>query len=195
MHGLVNRALQSFVTDTYGAQAWRTIATASRIDPPTFEAMLTYDDTVTDTVLAAAAAHLSKSCDAILEDLGTYLVSHPNVTAPRRLLRFAGATFEEFLHSLEDLPDRVRLAVPELLLPEIVVEERAQGKLEIVTGSMIAGYVHVLAGLVRAMADEYGALATIEAVESSGATDRLLVDLHVQSFQEGREFRLGAGAP
>ncbi|MEL6644241.1 MAG: heme NO-binding domain-containing protein [Pseudomonadota bacterium] len=193
MHGLVNRALQNFVTDTYGSQAWQAIATAARIDPPWFEAMLTYEDAVTDRVLAAAAGHLSKAVDAILEDLGTYLVSHPNVTAPRRLLRFAGPTFEEFLHSLEDLPDRVRLAVPELVLPDIEVSESAPGKLDVVTGAMIPGYVHVLAGLVRAMADEYGALATIETIESSGDTDRLLVDLHVQGFQRGREFRLGEG--
>jgi hypothetical protein len=50
----------------------------------------------------------------LLEDIGTYLVTDPALEPLRRLLRFGGDTFAEFLGSLEELPDRARLAMPQL---------------------------------------------------------------------------------
>ena len=122
MHGLTNRAIQCFVRDTYGAATWRDVAAEADLGPHGFEAMLRYDDEVTWRVLALVCERLAKPEDAVLEDLGTYLVSHPNVEALRRLLRFGGVDFVDFLHSLDDLSDRARLAVPDLALPPIEVE-------------------------------------------------------------------------
>lgn len=68
--------------------------------------MLTYEDSVTLDVLAALGVVLDRPQQDILEDIGTYLVSHPKVEPLRRLLRFGGPTFTEFLHSLDDLPAR-----------------------------------------------------------------------------------------
>ena len=56
---------------------------------------------------------LGRPVAGMMEDLGTYLIMNPSFPAVRRLLRFSGVTFLDFLHSLDDLPDRVRLAVPD----------------------------------------------------------------------------------
>ena len=94
MHGLINRSIQCFLRDTYGAQVWSDVAIAARLGFDSFEAMLSYESDLTEAVLTAACTHLDKRRDVLLEDLGTYLVSHPNVEALRRLLRFGGTTFE-----------------------------------------------------------------------------------------------------
>ncbi len=65
----------------------------------------------------------------LLEDLGTYLVSHPNVQGLRRLLRFGGAGFIDFLHSLDELHDRARLAVPDLDLPQLELRDHGSADL------------------------------------------------------------------
>ncbi|MDZ7908979.1 MAG: heme NO-binding domain-containing protein [Gemmobacter sp.] len=117
MHGLINRSIQCFLRDTYGAPVWATIVREAGLGFDSFETMLTYDAALTDAVLEAAARVLGKPRDYVLEDLGTYLVTHENTQAVRRLLRFGGVSFADFLHSLEDLPGRARLALPDIELP------------------------------------------------------------------------------
>lgn len=194
MHGLVNKALESFVVETYGPSTWEAVSNAAGLGGMRFEAMLAYDDTITAAVLGAAAKHLGKPQEALLEDVGTYLVSHPDVTAPRRLLRFSGATFEEFLNSLEDLPDRVRLAIPDLSLPPMQLTELANGGYRVTCGTWFDGYGHMLVGLLQAMADEYGALVTIEHSGANGVFETVELHLHVPDFTPGRAFELNTSA-
>ena len=98
MHGLINRAIQCFLRDTYGDAIWAQVAQSARLDFDSFEAMLTYPPEITEAVVQAAVSVLRRPRDTLLEDMGTYLVSHPNLEALRRLLRFGGVSFVEFLH-------------------------------------------------------------------------------------------------
>lgn len=185
MHGLVNRSIQCFLRDTYGLQSWLAVADAAGVGPQGFEAMLHYDDAVTDVTLDAAARVLTKPRDALLEDIGTYLVQRE---ALRRLLRFAGADYVEFLHSLEEMPDRIRLAIPELVLPELVLREPAPGQFRVLCRGGRGAYVGVIVGALRAMADDYGALAVIDLARPGGS--EISVDLLDSHYAEGRRFDL-----
>lgn len=193
MHGLLNRSIQCFLRDTYGAPLWAAVARDAGVGPDGFEAMLRYDDSVTYAVLDTAAVHLGRSRESILEDLGTYLVSHPNFEALRRLLRFGGVTFADFLHSLEDLPGRGRLAVPDLDLPVLQLGDvgpdiyalRCQG---------YAGIGYVFLGVLRGMADDYGALVLLDHAEEADGTEVIIVHLLESTFAAGRRFDLAAQA-
>ncbi|MGI9389732.1 MAG: heme NO-binding domain-containing protein [Boseongicola sp.] len=190
MHGLVNRALQRFVCDVYGPDVWAIVADKAAVGIDTFESMLVYDDSVTKAMLAASALVLDKPRDALLEDLGNYLVAHPNCVVLRRLLRFGGESFTEFLGSLDDLPERARLAVPDLEFPVIAVIEQDPNNHEILIWVQYQGICHVLAGVLRGMADDYGALATIEHRGAFPGGQRLSVRIHDVAFAKGRQFNL-----
>ena len=82
---------------------------------PCFELMLKYPDRLTFDLCAALAAALKWPQLDVLEDLGTYLVSHKNGQNLRRLLRFGGQKYEEFLISLDELNDRSELPFLALL--------------------------------------------------------------------------------
>ncbi|MBM9593131.1 heme NO-binding domain-containing protein [Roseitranquillus sediminis] len=195
MHGLTNKAIESFVRDTYGVDVWLEVARRARLDEPSFEAMLSYEDFVTRRVLDAATDCLDKPLDAFLEDLGTYLVSHPTTEALRRLLRFGGETFAEFLDSLDDLPGRARLAVPDLDLPSLeLIDEGDEGAWHLHCRYPQAGYGHVLVGILRALADDYGALVIMDVVEHVEGRETLSIVLHDPAFAEGRRFELAARA-
>ena len=194
MHGLMNRAIQCFVRDTYGAQAWRDVAARTDLGPHGFEAMLRYDDAITWHVLALVCERLRKPRDAVLEDLGTYLVSHPNVEALRRLLRFGGVDFVDFLHSLDDLPDRARLAVPDLDLPRLELSAEGDDGYRLRCRSQQPGFGHVMVGVMRAMADDYGALAMIEHAGTGDGHETIHVDLMMAGFTRGRDFDLAAAS-
>lgn len=162
MHGLINRSIQSFLRDTYGEALWSDVARAAALGFDSFEPMLTYDPAVTDAVIGAAARFLDRPRDTVLEDLGTYLVSHPAQEGVRRLLRFGGVDFPDFLASLEDLPGRARLAVPDLDLPDLTLEDEGQGQFALICRAGLPGAGHVLLGLLRAMADDYGSLVLLD---------------------------------
>ena len=192
MHGLVNRAIQRFVTDCYGEAQWLAAAERADIGLTSFEAMLTYEDELTEQVLTAVSDVLDRPYEELLEDIGTYLVSHPNVEALRRLLRFSGVDFTDFLHSLDDLPDRARLAVSDLELPRIELKQHGAGFYRPNVQSRIPGAGHLFTGVLRAMADDYGALVFLEHQGNENGAEVVAVSLLETEFAEGRGFELGA---
>jgi len=191
MHGLINRAVQCFARDTYGEDCWRRVARQAGLEFDEFESMLSYDDALTSQTLAAMADVLDKPVEVVLEDIGTYLVSHPNVESLRRLLRFGGVTFIEFLHSLDDLPDRARIAVSDLELPDLELREHASGTFSLTCKSPHRGFGHALVGVLRAMADDYGALVFMEHRGGTEGIEIIDITLIETAFAEGRSFQLG----
>lgn len=194
MHGLINRAIQRFVTDTYGADRWAETTQVADVGFFEFESMLIYEDSVTPALLDALSAVLKRPRPEVMEDIGTYLVSHPNVEALRRLLRFGGDTFVEFLQSLDDLPDRARLAVSDLNLPRLELLDHAAGCFVLRCDSPIEGYGHVMMGVLRAMADDYGVLALLEHGGESDGIESISITLVETEFAAGRRFDLGVRA-
>lgn len=198
MHGLVNRSIQCFIRDVYGADVWQQVCAAAGLGHADFEAMLHYDDADTLAVLRAASARLDKGVEALLEDMGHYLVTQPERDALRRLLRFGGADFADFLHSLAELRDRGRLVLPEIDLPQITVTEAAGGcfTLSFRWGAGLLG--PAVLGVLRAMADDYGVLALLDHQPSAtpGAPETIGVQLLAAAHSRGRSFALGrvAGA-
>ncbi len=195
MHGLINRSIQCFLRDTYGPALWARVAERAGVGAGGFEAMLSYDDALTDAVLSEASEALSRPRDGLLEDLGTYLVSNPSFESLRRLLRFSGVGFEDFLQSLDDLPARGRLAVPDLELPQLELSDLGDGHYALACTGPHRGFGHVMVGVLRAMADDYGALVLLDHVGTHGDTERIEVELLDHQFAEGRAFRLAAVAP
>lgn len=193
MNGLINRAIQCFLRDGWGAAAWQDAARASGVPARGFEPMLTYPPEVTERLLQVAADRLNRDRDCLLEDLGTYLVSHPSRAAVRRLLRFGGTDFPDFLQSLEDLPARARLALPDLDLPAMRVTVLGDQRFVLRIGDGFPGAGAVARGLLRAMADDYGALALLEAgPEGKAGAAEVTIRLLDPAHAEGRSFTLGA---
>lgn len=192
MHGLINRAIERFVRDTYGPEAWARITCDAGLEFSEFEAMLTYDRALTDAVLDAAGRELNKARGDILEDIGTYLVSHPNVEGLRRLLRFGGLTFTEFLYSLDDLPARARLAVSDLTLPQMELREHLDRTYSLTCTGDMPGFGHVVVGLLRAMADDYGALVLLDHQGGAEGVEIIEIRLLTANHASGRQFDLAA---
>lgn len=192
MLGLINRSIQCFVRDYHGPETWDRVVDRARSPVTDFEAMLQYDDALTEELIGATAAILDIPRETLLEDLGAHLVADPHRQTVRRLLRFGGETYQNFLLSLDDLPERARLAVPELDMPELRVHEFTDTNFAVECRFAIPGFGWVLMGLLRAMADDYGALVTLDHAEFRGG-GRVRINLVEADFAEGRGFALGDG--
>jgi hypothetical protein len=178
--------LQGYVRDTFGAPLWQAVCRRGALTTETFEPMLSYDPGTADRVAQSAADVLGRPVETIWEDMGTYLVTNPGHEGVRRLLRFGGASFADFLVSLEEMPGRARLAMPDLRFPEMTVAELGPDRFEIRCLSRICGFPRLLVGILTAMADDYGTLCMIEANDESRISVRILDSTHA----EGRRFDL-----
>ncbi|WP_299838159.1 heme NO-binding domain-containing protein [uncultured Paracoccus sp.] len=185
MHGLINRSIEGFLRDTYGDAFWADVAEASGIDARGFQTVRLYPDTISHALINHASQRLDKPEAALLEDLGAWLA---RVEPVRRLLRFSGRSFVDFLHSLEELKGRAHMVIPDLGMPRIRVEPGGEDELRVVMPDCFPEWRSVMAGLLRGMADDYGVLGLI-AVEGNAVT----VTISHESFSEGRGFELGAG--
>ena len=198
MNGLINRAIECFVKDTYGEAAWNDVLAGLGIAESAFEPLMPCAPEVTTRVVEGLAARFNREPDDLLEDLGTYLVSQPRTEAIRRLLRFGGVDFAEFLNSLEDLPERARLALTGLSLPAINLHMQGAGACRLEIGRLDGIGLRlgpVLLGLLRAMADDYGALALLDARAEEGGREIINVHLLDAAYADGRDFDLAsAGA-
>lgn len=193
MNGLINRAIECFVRDSYGEAVWQEVTGGLGLDEAAFEPLMPSDGQVTARLVAAISVRLAREPDDLSEDLGTYLVAQPRSEAIRRLLRFGGVDFAEFLESLEDLPDRARLAMPDFDLPAISLHLQGAGvyRVEIGHGDD-AGlrFGPVLLGVLRAMADDYGALVLLEYRGFDATREIIEVHLLDEAFASGRDFDL-----
>jgi hypothetical protein len=196
MHGLINRAIERFIRDTYGRDVWALIVARAGLGFSEFEAMLSYEPALTSDVLAGAEQVLDRTRDTILEDIGTYLVSHPKLDPLRRLLRFGGVDFVEFLQSLDELPGRARLAVPDLDIPNLELSAHGgniyQLRCDVPTAAG-PGFGHVLVGVLRAMADDYGALVVLDHAGGGKDVEILQIQLLSEAYSSGKMFDLAAG--
>lgn len=192
MHGLVNHSIQVFICQSYGKDVWENVTRVAGLDFIEFESMMHYDESDTFAVLDAISEVLERTRADIMEDIGAFLVSFPGFEAVRRLLRFGGEDFIDFLHSLDDLSDSVRLAVGDLHLPKVELDFVSENHFYLACHAPIEGYSHVMMGILRAMADDYGALALLEHVGRQNGVETVSIMLVENDFAEGRSFDLAA---
>lgn len=186
MDALFLRSLQSYVLDMFGLAEWQRVCRSAGLAVETFEPMLHYEPGTADRIALVVAEVLGRPVDAVWEDVGTYLVTFPDRESVRRLLRFGGATYADFLNSLEELPGRARLAMPKLDVPELTLTEVGPDRYELCCQSQLRGLQRVLIGMLTAMADDYGALCLIEA----GANGRIAISVLDRRHSPARQFDL-----
>jgi Haem-NO-binding len=189
MQGLMLRSLQGYLRDTFGAGVWDAVVREAALPVDGFEPMLRYPEGTADRVAEAAARVLDRPVDAMWEDMGTHLVTNPKYEGVRRLLRFGGVGFTDFLYSLEELPGRARLAVPDLEVPDLALDEVGPDRFRLTCRHVVAGTGRVLAGMLTAMADDYGALIVIEN-RAVADGDEILIDVPEMRHAMGRSFDL-----
>jgi hypothetical protein len=183
MLGVVNKAIEAFVCQRYGDKLWADLLIDLSLPGYEFEAMLTYEDGITYDLIDRLAKRQSKLHQDVLEDIGGYLVAEDSQ-----------ATFEGFLLSFDDLNDRVALALDILEMPMIRVLPISAEKIHVRVAPKWHGFSHVLVGLLRALADDYGALVFMDRLADTDQTECIEVILIDHHHIAGTSFELAASS-
>jgi len=162
VHGMINRGLQCYIRDIHGVDVWEETCEQAKLPYYNFESMLTYDDATTEDLLSSFGALVGRQRDEILEDFGVYIVSEDALSTVRRLLKFGGTNYVEFLQSLDFVYDRAKLAIPDLDIPMMELVTHGPCHYTLYARFQKRGYGVALLGLLRALADDYNTLISIE---------------------------------
>lgn len=189
MQRLVIRAIEEFLRDTYGEGLWGRVKSACDLEPvPSTNnapgSSAHGRSQRAERLIPVAASLLGKPPEELSEDLGAWLARREPI---RRLLRFSGRDFGDFVMSLEELPGRAHFVIPDLDIPRIDVVPESRNSMQLVLPETKVAWTAVLGGLLRAMADDYGALGLI-AVEGN----TISIDISAEDFAEARDFQLGS---
>jgi len=118
MYGLVNRAIEEMVQESYGNEVWKRICASAGMDTPTFISNEPYPDEVTYRLVTAASEQLGLPADDVLRAFGEYWVLETGLKAYGPLMRAGGRTLKEFLVYLPKFHVHIQVMFPELRPPE-----------------------------------------------------------------------------
>ncbi len=178
MYGLVNRALQGLVTDIAGRESWLRISEAAA-SPQSFISMETYPDSISLSLVGAAAEELDITPGEFLTRLGRYWVTHTGQEGYGRMFDLWGADLRTFLINLDEMHERVKLTMPHLEPPSFSVQDEDARTMRLSYRSDRDGMAPMVIGILEGLASKFSTEVSIQHVvfRPEAGHDEFLVTL------------------
>ena len=123
MYGMVNHGIQSLIISKFGQKDWDEICQLAGQTDTDFESMITYPDTVTYDLVGAISKKYNLPAEEVLKLFGDYWVDYSSETVIGKLFDFSGHEIMEFLESLNEMHERIKMSMPHLKPPVFEFEE------------------------------------------------------------------------
>ena len=155
MYGLVNKAIEGLVVSEFGASKWQQIKAKAGYHEETFISMISYDDSITYNLVAAASEITKVSSESLLEAFGSYWVKYTAEEGYGDMLKMGGDNFVDFLTNLNDLHQRVGSMMPSLVPPFFETEGLEYNKIKLTYISKRVGLVPMVIGLLKGLVERF----------------------------------------
>jgi guanylate cyclase soluble subunit beta len=155
MYGLINNALKGMITEDFGDDRWKNILEKSGVPDDSFMTMKSYDDTITYSLVGAAAEVLGAPPETCLEIFGVYWIKKTAVESYGQLMDTAGSDMIEFLGNLNSMHDRIASTFLDYVPPYFRIEEIEPGYYDLHYISSREGLVPFVRGLLRGLAEKF----------------------------------------
>lgn len=153
MYGLVNKAVQGFVTSQFGAEAWDAVRREAGVNEVAFVGMNPYPDEVTYQLVAAGSKLLNVPAEQVLEAFGRYWMTFTAQEGYGPMLAMMGDTLPAFLRNLDPMHERLRLTFPQLRPPRITVSDETVDSLRLHYYTDRPGLTPFVVGLLKGLAE------------------------------------------
>ncbi|MGI9408972.1 MAG: heme NO-binding domain-containing protein [Hyphomicrobiaceae bacterium] len=184
MYGMVNDAVRTFIVNNHGDEAWNKICDDAGVTTREFEQLLTYDDDITYRLVGAISKHLGADAAQVLEVFGQYWPEYAKGTAVGNLIKFGGECFVDTLQSLDEMHQRVKIAMPDLKPPSFELETISDGNYRLHYFSEREGLAPMVVGLLHGLAVQHQISIEVEHVakkDTAGGHD--MFDIRVMAGQ------------
>ncbi len=166
MYGLVNRALQSLVTQKLGREGWREICEKVEIDEQGFVNFMLYPDSLTYQLAAEAAKKMNITLEQALEAFGEHWILFTVDEGYGDLINICGSSFVEFLSNINSLHTRIRLLHPSISPPKIICSDIQTDYLKIHYYSKRDGLAPMVVGLIKGLAKRFNTTVDIKLTQA-----------------------------
>jgi hypothetical protein len=166
MYGMVNMAVEEFLTDRYGSTVWQAVKDRAAPEVDHFLTMEQYPDELTDRLMGAAVEVTGATPDQISEAFGDYFVGYAKRSGHGELLDIIGSSLPEALDNLDNMHTRVALAFPDLRPPSFWCTEVTDHSLILHYLSERRGMTATIPGAVRGLARLFDTEVNVRLVAS-----------------------------
>lgn len=164
MYGLVNQAVRDLVIKGFGEEKWNLICKEAGIPNKDFVSMQYYPDTITYSLVGAAAKHLNLSAETILSEFGKHWVLYTAENGYGPLMDLFGENYKSCLMNLNNLHARMGLSMPELAPPRFIFTEITPEIYQIEYQSKRQGLEPMVQGLLEGLAQKYKTPAVVKQI-------------------------------
>ncbi|MCI5055467.1 MAG: heme NO-binding domain-containing protein [Flavobacteriales bacterium] len=171
MYGIVNKGVQSLVTDNWGDEMWSNILEDSKIEVDLFLSNEIYDDEITYKLAISASKLLDVSVGDVLYEFGKHWVLKTSIKHYGKLMESGGANLKDFLINLPNFHSRVMLIFPKITPPEFKVTQIEENSLHLHYFSKREGLKEFVRGIVKGLGTMFETPVEIELVEDRDAGD------------------------
>ncbi|HMV10986.1 MAG TPA: heme NO-binding domain-containing protein [Cyclobacteriaceae bacterium] len=171
MYGIVNKAIEDLVRETFGEDKWEAIKKRSGVDIDFFLSNEPYDDSVTYKLAQAAADETGLTLDAVLTAFGEWWVLRTSREKYGALLQAGGASMTAFLRNLPVFHNRIMLIYPKLTPPEFRVSNETETSIDLHYLSAREGLQSFVRGLLIGIGKLYEMEVSVDLLQSRPAGD------------------------
>ena len=166
MYGIVNKAIQDLVTETFGEDKWEAVKEKSAVDVDFFLSNEPYDDSITYELVGAASDVLGISAGDVLHAFGEWWVLKTGKEKYGGLMEAGGNNLKEFLVNLPLFHNRIMLMYPKLTPPEFKVSDIEENSIHVHYHSEREGLQEFVRGLMSGLGKMYEVETNVELLQS-----------------------------
>lgn len=166
MYGIVNKAIEDLITESYGLEKWNRVKERSKVDVDFFISNEPYNDDITYKLAIAASEELGLGLNEVLHAFGEWWVLRTGKEKYGAMMQAGGNSLREFLIKLPVFHTRVMLMYPKLTPPEFKITDLTNESLYLHYFSKREGLQDFVKGLLSGLAKMYNTLVSIELIES-----------------------------
>lgn len=166
MYGIVNKAIQDLVTETFGEDKWEAVKEKSTVDVEFFLSNEPYDDDITFKLVGAASEVLNISTEEVLQAFGEWWILKTGKEKYGGLMEAGGNNLKEFLVNLPLFHNRIMLMYPKLTPPEFKVSNIEENSIHVHYHSEREGLQEFVRGLMSGLGKMYEVEVGIELLQS-----------------------------
>jgi len=165
MYGIINKALEELVTETFGEKVWENIKIKSNIDIDYFISNQSYNDQITYDIAIAISNETKTPLNETLTLFGEWWILKTAKEKYGSLLSFGGKDIKEFLEHLPDFHARLMLLYPNLTPPEFKIINSKENEITIKYSSTRSGLKDFVTGLFQGISKLFKTETKIEIVD------------------------------
>ncbi len=162
MYGLVNKAVEGFVKQELGDDAWSAVCAKAGIQDLGFISMDSYDDQVTYDLVGAASELTGLEANTILEGFGRYWMLYTAEEGYGALLDMTGSNIHEFLENLNGMHSRIRTTFEGLKPPDFECTDVTDTTLLLHYRTFRPGLAPMAIGILHGLAERLNQKITVE---------------------------------